>query len=186
VLGRNRPVATLRGPAACHAQSASWATAWRPAPVSEAWPRRVAGRIGEGRRGWSVGHGHSAERRHQLIGGPERHSARGLTRFEIKIRIQTRSNDFKFSSNFDSFKRYLTVLKKFQIKYGWKEIEIRNNFPYRNFSRFEMEFELKNQRTSMSWNSLKKLENLDFDKIWPASSLVHHIAMKNKFLSNGD
>jgi hypothetical protein len=34
-------------------------------------------------------------------------------------------------------------LKKFQIKYGWKEVEIRNNFPNRNFSRFEMKFELK-------------------------------------------
>jgi hypothetical protein len=33
-------------------------------------------------------------------GGPERHSARGLTWFEIEIRIQTRSNDFKFSSDF--------------------------------------------------------------------------------------
>jgi hypothetical protein len=54
-----------------------------------------------------------------------------------------RSNDFKFSSNFDSFKRCLPVLKQFQIKYGWKEIEIRNNFSYRNFSRFKMEFELR-------------------------------------------
>jgi hypothetical protein len=30
-----------------------------------------------------------------------------------------------------------------EIKYGWKEVEIRNNFSYRNISRFEMEFELK-------------------------------------------
>jgi hypothetical protein len=36
-----------------------------------------------------------------------------------------------------------SLLKKFQIKYGWKELERRNNFPYRNFSRFEIEFELK-------------------------------------------
>jgi hypothetical protein len=36
-----------------------------------------------------------------------------------------------------------TVLQKFQIKHGWKEIEIRNNFPYSNFSRLEIEFELK-------------------------------------------
>jgi hypothetical protein len=33
--------------------------------------------------------------------------------------------------------------KKLEIKYGWKGAEIRNNFPYRDFSRFEMEFELK-------------------------------------------
>jgi hypothetical protein len=40
-------------------------------------------------------------------------------------------------------KKGLSELKNFEIKYGWKEIEIRNNFPYRNFSRFKMEFELK-------------------------------------------
>jgi hypothetical protein len=53
-----------------------------------------------------------------------------FTRFEnkLKIRIQTRSNNFKFSSNFDSSKRCLPLLQKFQIKYGWKELEMRNNF----------------------------------------------------------
>jgi hypothetical protein len=35
------------------------------------------------------------------------------------------------------------LLEKLEIKYGWKEVEIRNNFSYRNISRFEMEFELK-------------------------------------------
>jgi hypothetical protein len=35
------------------------------------------------------------------------------------------------------------VLQKFHIKYGWKEFEIRNNVTYRNFSIFEMEFDLK-------------------------------------------
>jgi hypothetical protein len=35
------------------------------------------------------------------------------------------------------------LLEKLKIKYGWKEIEIWNNLTYRNFSRFEMEFELK-------------------------------------------
>jgi hypothetical protein len=35
------------------------------------------------------------------------------------------------------------MLEKLKIKYGWKELEIGNNFPYRNFSRFKMEFELK-------------------------------------------
>jgi hypothetical protein len=74
-----------------------------------------------------VCHGHSAGRRHQLTGRPERHGARG----------------FKFSSNFDSFKMCLPLLEKFEIKYGWKELEIRINFPYRNISRFETEVELK-------------------------------------------
>jgi hypothetical protein len=49
-----------------------------------------------------------------------------------------RSNNFKFSSNFDSSKSCLPVLQKFQIKYGWKKIEIWNNFYYRNFSIFEI------------------------------------------------
>jgi hypothetical protein len=43
-----------------------------------------------------------------------------------------------------------TRLQKFQIKYVRKEIEIRNNFSYRNVSRFEMEFELKFREASMS------------------------------------
>jgi hypothetical protein len=34
-------------------------------------------------------------------------------------------------------------IEKIPVKYGWKEIEIKNNFPYRNFSRFQIEFELK-------------------------------------------
>jgi hypothetical protein len=33
--------------------------------------------------------------------------------------------------------------KKLEIKYGWKELEIRNDFSYRNFFIFEMKFELK-------------------------------------------
>jgi hypothetical protein len=41
------------------------------------------------------------------------------------------------------------MLKKFEIKNGWKEFKIGINFPYRNFSRFEMEFELKFREVSM-------------------------------------
>jgi hypothetical protein len=58
-------------------------------------------------------------------------------------RIKFISNGFKFAPNFDRSKSCLPVLQKWEIKYGWKEIEIRNNFSYRNFSRFEMQFELK-------------------------------------------
>jgi hypothetical protein len=39
--------------------------------------------------------------------------------------------------------------EKCEIKYGWKEFEIRINFTYRNFSRFEMKFELKFREVSM-------------------------------------
>jgi hypothetical protein len=35
------------------------------------------------------------------------------------------------------------LLEKFQIKYRWKELEIRNNVRYINFSIFKLEFELK-------------------------------------------
>jgi hypothetical protein len=37
----------------------------------------------------------------------------------------------------------LLGLKKFQIKYGFEGFEMRNNLPYRNFSRFRMASELK-------------------------------------------
>jgi hypothetical protein len=41
------------------------------------------------------------------------------------------------------------VIQKFEIKYGSKEFQIRINFSYMNFSRFEMEFELKFREVSM-------------------------------------
>jgi hypothetical protein len=43
-------------------------------------------------------------------------------------------------------KGVLTKLKKIQIKYGFEEFEIRNNFPYWNFLKFGVGFELENQR----------------------------------------
>jgi hypothetical protein len=42
------------------------------------------------------------------------------------------------------------LLQKIEIKYGFEGFDERNNFPYRNFSRFEMEFELKFREASMS------------------------------------
>jgi hypothetical protein len=42
------------------------------------------------------------------------------------------------------------LLKKFEIKYRWKVFEIRNNFSYRNFLRFRLDFELKFREPSMS------------------------------------
>jgi hypothetical protein len=41
------------------------------------------------------------------------------------------------------FKIHLPELESFQVKYGFEGFEVRNNFPYRNFLRFEVEFELK-------------------------------------------
>jgi hypothetical protein len=45
-----------------------------------------------------------------------------------------------------SIRTVLFQAQKFEIKFGWKALEIRINIPYRNFSIFEIEFELKIQR----------------------------------------
>jgi hypothetical protein len=42
------------------------------------------------------------------------------------------------------------MLQNFEIKYGWKIFEIRNNFPYKDFLIFEMDFEFKFREASMS------------------------------------
>jgi hypothetical protein len=43
------------------------------------------------------------------------------------------------------------LLQKIEIKYGWKVFEIRNNFTYKDFLRFKMNFKLKFREASMSW-----------------------------------
>jgi hypothetical protein len=77
---------------------------------------------------------------HRLTGGPERH---GVGRREFKSDSKIVQMDSNFGPNFDRSKMCLPLLKKLEIKYGQKELEIGNNFPYRNLSRFEMKFELK-------------------------------------------
>jgi hypothetical protein len=47
-------------------------------------------------------------------------------------------------------KQGLPGIENFEIKYGCEGFDERNNFFYRNFSRFEMEFELKFREASMS------------------------------------
>jgi hypothetical protein len=49
-------------------------------------------------------------------------------------------------------KQDLPLPQKFEIKYGWKVFEIRNNFPYKDFLRLKMGFELKFREFSMSSN----------------------------------
>jgi hypothetical protein len=56
------------------------------------------------------------------------------------------SNGFKWICLNDG----LPLLHKLQTKYGFVDNKRRNNFPYRNFSRFKMEFELKFREASMS------------------------------------
>jgi hypothetical protein len=76
-----------------------------------------------------------------------------------------------------------------EVKYGWKGLEIMNNLSYRNFSRFELEFELKFGEflwVEIEGKSLKNLGTFDFKEIWPPSSLIHLIARKNQFPSKED
>jgi hypothetical protein len=56
----------------------------------------------------------------------------------------------QFYPNFDRSKRCLPMLEKLEIKYGWKELDMGNNYSYRNLSRFELKFELKFKEISMS------------------------------------
>jgi hypothetical protein len=43
-----------------------------------------------------------------------------------------------------------SLAQKNETKYGWKAFDIRNNFAYRDLLRFEMDFELKFRKASMS------------------------------------
>jgi hypothetical protein len=67
---------------------------------------------------------------------------------------------FQSNSNLPRFKIHLPGLKKFQVKYGFEEFGIRNNFPYRNVLIFEMDFELKFKKASRVWIWI------EFDEIW--------------------
>jgi hypothetical protein len=69
------------------------------------------------------------------------------TQFQTDSKYSNGSNEIWIPPNFGWFKRYLP--KKFEIKYGWKEFEIRINFPYMNFSKCQKEFELKFREISM-------------------------------------
>jgi hypothetical protein len=42
------------------------------------------------------------------------------------------------------------MLQKLEIKYGWREFEIKNNFAPRVFLRFKITIELKFREASMS------------------------------------
>jgi hypothetical protein len=45
--------------------------------------------------------------------------------------------------NFNSFEEDLPEFKKFEVKYGFEDLEEMNNFLHRNFHRFGMDLELK-------------------------------------------
>jgi hypothetical protein len=116
------------------------------------WAARGVGSSGRGREerkgGWPVGRlrvGQTGRLRRErtLTGGPL-----GLNKFDL---FQTNSTH----SNLIWSKQDLPLLQKFEIKYGFEWLNEGNNFPYRNFSRFEMESESKFRGTSMSWISIE-------------------------------
>jgi hypothetical protein len=77
-------------------------------------------------------------------------SADGLDEFKPS---QINLNEFETKSNpmkIHSIKTRLSRGSKFEIKYSFEEFVERNNFPFRNISRFEMEFELKFREAFMS------------------------------------
>jgi hypothetical protein len=112
-------------------------------------------------------------------------------RFKHSLNWNQNSSATKLSSN--SFKLWLLEIgppgpQNFETKYGWKVFEIRNNFPYRDFLRFEMDLEPKFREPSMSWISrkirLKNLDYLEFDETWPTTPYVQLIKGKNNFQAN--
>jgi hypothetical protein len=90
-------------------------------------------------------------------GGPGQHCAEVVvqTVFWTDSKHLNGSHEFKNLSNFDWLKMYFPLLQKFETKYGWKVFEMRNNFAYRNFLIFEMDFELKFREASTSWISIE-------------------------------
>jgi hypothetical protein len=79
-------------------------------------------------RGWRLTGGASAT----VTGGGN------LIHFEFKFKMI--SNQVQIVSNFDRFKKDLSELKFFEIKYGSEGFEESNNFFHWNSSRFKMDF----------------------------------------------
>jgi hypothetical protein len=71
----------------------------------------------------------------------------GLAAQCAQFGFQTESSLFQTDSNLaqtlTNTQGVFPLLKKLEVKYGWKDLEISTNFSYRNFSRLEKEFELK-------------------------------------------
>jgi hypothetical protein len=115
------------------------ATEWRGVPrgVRRAWGRQGAqpAKAGGGR--------HSASCRAVRQGRGGGVGCCG----PIDVRLAQRKIYF-FQKLFNIFelirsKGDVPVIQNFQIKYGFEYFEIWNNFPYWNFSKFGLEFELK-------------------------------------------
>jgi hypothetical protein len=62
------------------------------------------------------------------------------------ISIELKSNSYSFK--FDLIQKRFSQYNFYEIKYGCEGFDVRNNFSYRNFFRFEMDLELKIRENS--------------------------------------
>jgi hypothetical protein len=99
-----------------------------------------------------------------------------LIKFEI---FQNHSNSIQTKTN-------PPVPQKIELKYGWWEFEVRNNFPYKGFLRFKMDFGLKFREVSMGWNQGKITGNSWKFGIWwnLANKLLVTPYCKKKYISS--
>jgi hypothetical protein len=89
------------------------------------------------RRGGARSHGarqHKQGSSRALTGGPRPGK-------EKKKLIQILKMPIQIYANLIHSKSDLSLLQKFEIKYGCEEFDVSNNFPYRNILRFKMNFE---------------------------------------------
>jgi hypothetical protein len=98
-----------------------------------------------------------------LTCGPGQNSARRRGLKPVQ-NYSNGSNEIQIPPNLDWFKRYIPLLQKFEIKYGWKEFEIRNNFCYKGLLRVKINFDLKFRESSMTQNSIEI--HSKFLKLW--------------------
>jgi hypothetical protein len=172
--------------------SSRWRTSHRRG--GRAVNRGGGGSERRGHIGWRVGPGDSGarwtaarcrmarQRVHDADTWAWQHSAE-RPEFKLDSKIFKTESNFL---NFDRSKRCLPLLQKLEIKYGWKELEVRNNFSYRNLSRFELKCEWKFKEFSMSWNRRKftrKSWNFGFQRNLASKLLVTPYCKKNPFLA---
>jgi hypothetical protein len=72
--------------------------------------------------------------------------------------VQINSKYLNFNSKvpkYDLIESEPSQHENFEIKFGSKVFQIKNNFPYRYFLRFEIDFELKFREAAMSWKQGK-------------------------------
>jgi hypothetical protein len=76
------------------------------------------------------------------------------TRFETKSECKW-FKQFQTVSIFSRLGKYSPLLRKIQIKYGFEALKEGNNFLYRNFLRFGMDWEYKFREICMSQKHVK-------------------------------